>query len=68
LGARLRPRSKALWIENVSAVSEAIRRTIVGLVRLRRAGSLLIQAFEGSHFGMLALWILNDDEVAGCER
>jgi hypothetical protein len=39
-----------------------------GFLRLRIAGSLLIQPFEGSRFGMLALWILNGDEGAGRDR
>jgi hypothetical protein len=38
-----------------------------GWQRLPIAGSLLIQPFEGSRFGMLALWILNNGETAGCE-
>jgi len=62
------PELASYSMKNVSAVSEAIRRTMDGLARQRVAGSLLIQPFEGSRFGTLGLWILDSDEGAWCEQ
>jgi hypothetical protein len=62
MNARLSRDREATGPKNVSAVSEAIRRTVAVSTSKANAGSLLIQLFEGSRSGMAALWRLNEQE------